>query len=473
MGAPARKFVDAAAEAGQSLWQICPLGPVASVHGHSPYQAYSAFAVEPLLIDLDALVERGLLDEGDVAPEQSFPEERVDFESVVAFKRPLLRDAYDRFEADPPAGILEEFEAFCERVDWLDNYALFRALKAYFDGVAWTDWPDPVRSRDPEALAEYRDELADEIRYRKFLQFIAVEQWDDLHEYANEQGVRVVGDIPIYVAQDSADVWANPDLFELNEDGTPALISGVPADANNPAQMWGPPVYDWDEMVAADYEWWIDRFEWQLELSDLVRIDHFRGFEEYYAIPAEQDPSEGEWVDGPGLEFFGRIEDALSELPVIAEDIGFINEDIDQLRRDINAPGMKVLQYADWCTEDHIYLPHTYDEDTVAYPGTHDTNTIRGWYENLSDQQIDCLQYYLGTDGSEINWDLIETAWHSDSVLALVPVQDLFDLGEWARFNAPGTVDGNWEWRCTPDQLESLPAERLREITAEAGRLRE
>lgn len=470
-GEPAKRFVDAAAEAGQSLWQLCPLSPVAEVHGFSPYQAYSAFALEPLLIDLDDLVERGLLDEADVATDRSFPDERVDYEAVREFKYPLLREAYERFDAEEPEDVAAEFAAFKERVDWLDNYALFRALKDHFGDIAWTDWPDPIRSREPEAMAEYREELADEIRYRKFRQFLAVDQWDELHDYAAERGIDVVGDLPIYVAQDSADVWANPELFELDEAGEPALISGVPADANNPAQEWGMPVYDWGAVVADDYEWWVDRVAWQLELSDLIRIDHFRGFDEYYAIGADEDPSAGRWYEGPGLEFFRRLEDELGDLPVIAEDIGFINESVEQLRRDVDAPGMKVLQYADWCSEDHIYLPHTYDEDTVAYPGTHDTNTVRGWYENLSDETRDCLHYYLGADGDEINWKLIDAAWHSDSVLAVVPVQDLFDLGEWARFNSPGTDTGNWDWRCTADQLDAFPVDRLRELTADADRL--
>ncbi|SNZ04475.1 (1-_4)-alpha-D-glucan branching enzyme [Natronoarchaeum philippinense] len=470
IGAPAKQFVDAAAEAGQSLWQLCPLSPVAEVHGFSPYQAYSAFALEPLLIDLDDLVERGLLDEADVAPEQSFPEDRVDYDAVAEFKRPLLRSAYERFDEERPEEIESAFETFCERVDWLDTYALFRALKDHFDGVVWTEWPDPVRSREPEALEEYRETLADEVRYRKFLQFLAVDQWDELHAYASERGIDIVGDLPIYVAQDSADVWANPELFELDEEGQPALISGVPADGNNPPQQWGMPVYDWDAVADADYGWWIDRMDWQLELSDVVRVDHFRGFEEYYAIPADADPGDGSWREGPGLDFFRRIEDALGELPIIAEDIGFVTEEIDQLRRDIDAPGMKVLQYGDWCTEDHTYLPHTYEEDTVAYPGTHDTNTVRGWYDNLSDEQRDCLHYYLGADGEEINWELIDAAWHSDSILAVVPVQDLLDLGEWARFNSPGTTDGNWEWRCTPEQLDELPVGRLRDLTEAAGR---
>ncbi len=471
IGEPAKQFVDAAADAGQSLWQLCPLSPVAEVHGFSPYQAYSAFALEPLLIDLDDLVDRGLLDESDVAADRSFPDERVDYEAVREFKYPLLREAYERFEAEEPEDVASAFAAFRERVDWLDNYALFRALKDHFGDIAWTDWPDPIRSREPEAMAEYREELADEIRFRKFCQFLAIDQWDELHEYAAERGIDVVGDLPIYVAQDSADVWANPELFELDESGEPALISGVPADANNPAQEWGMPVYDWDAVVDEEYEWWLDRVEWQLELSDLIRIDHFRGFDEYYAIPADADPSGGRWHEGPGLEFFERLESELGELPVIAEDIGFINESVEQLRRDVDAPGMKVLQYADWCSEDHIYLPHTYDEDTVAYPGTHDTNTVRGWYESLSEEHRDCLHYYLGADGEEINWELIAAAWHSDSVLAVVPVQDLFDLGEWARFNAPGTAEGNWEWRCTADQLEAFPTDRLRELTDDAGRI--
>ena len=470
IGQPSRKFVDTLAEADQSLWQLCPLGPISGVHGNSPYQAYSAFAIEPLLIDLDVLVEAELLTPQEATPTAPFPEEYVDYDAVREFKYPLFRTAFDRFDEDRPDELWDAFEQFREETDWLENYALFRALKREFDGQGWTDWPEPVALRAEDALEEYRDELSDEIRYREFLQFVATRQWNRLRAHAEQRGVKVVGDLPIYVAQDSADVWAHPELFELEEDGTPKDVSGVPADENNPAQKWGPPVYDWAEHEASGYEWWVARLERQLELADIVRLDHFRGFEEYYAIPADGEGHEGEWRSGPGIEFFRRIEEELGELPFIAEDIGFVTEEITQLRRDIDAPGMKVMQYADWCAEEHIYLPHTYEQDTVAYPGTHDTNTVRGWYESLDDQQVDCLHYYLGTDGSDIHWDMIERAWHTASVLSVVPLQDLYGLGADARFNTPGTETGNWDWRCTDELLDRFPAERLRTITHEADR---
>jgi len=470
IGQPSREFVHTLADADQSLWQLCPLGPLSSIHGNSPYQAYSAFAIEPLLIDLDLLVEEELLTAEETTPAEPFSDERVDYDAVREFKYPLLRTAFERFDEERPAALWSDFESFQEETDWLENYALFRALKREFDGQAWTDWPEPVALHESTALDEYREKLADEIRYREFLQFVAARQWDQLRNHATQVGVKIVGDMPIYVAQDSADVWAHPELFELKDDGTPKDVSGVPSDGNNPAQKWGPPVYDWAEHEATGYQWWIDRLDRQLELADIVRLDHFRGFEEYYAIPAEGDGSDGEWRSGPGLEFFRTIEDGLGELPIIAEDIGFVTEEIEQLRRDIDAPGMKVMQYADWCSEEHIYLPHTYERDTVAYPGTHDTNTVRGWYESLDDRQVECLHYYLGTDGTEIHWDLIERAWHTASVMAITPLQDLYGLGAEARFNTPGTESGNWDWRCTPEGLDQFPIERLRTLTDEAGR---
>lgn len=472
IGASSRTFVDTLADAGQSLWQLCPVGPISGVHGNSPYQAYSAFAIEPLLIDLDQLVDDGLLTAEETDPAEEFDVERVDYDRVREFKHSLLRAAFDRFEEERPDALIASFESFRARVDWLENYALFRALKDHFDQESWTEWPAEIATRDANALERYREELDREIRFREFVQCVAVSQWQALTAYASDQGVQIVGDLPIYVAQDSADVWANPELFELDADGTPKDVSGVPPDGNNPAQKWGPPVYDWDVHRETGYEWWIDRLEWQLELGDLVRLDHFRGFEQYYAIPADEPGGEGEWRPGPGIEFFEQIEDELGELPFIAEDIGFITEEVDELRDGIGAPGMKVMQYADWCREDHLYLPHTYSEDTVAYPGTHDTNTVRGWYDDLDDEQIDCLHHYLGTDGSSINWDLIESAWGSDSVFAIVPLQDLFDLDASARFNTPGTVRGNWDWRCSPNLHEEFPVDRLRSLTDETGRLR-
>ena len=479
IGEPARGFLDRIAEAGQSLWQLCPLGPTVGIHGNSPYQTCSAFGIDPLLIDTDELIEWGLLSEDRVETvrgDARLSDDRVDYDAVRRYKRPLLRDAYRSYREHGPADLVETVEAFDSRAEWLGDYALYRALKERFGDRSWTDWPAVFRRREPDALERASEELADEIGYRIFLQAVAHDQWDRLHEYATELGIDVIGDVPIYVALDSADVWANTELFELDAEGNPDVVAGVPPGIDDDGQKWGNPVYDWDALSATGYAWWVDRLAWTLERVDVVRLDHFRGFESFWAVPAHAPARDGEWRPGPGRDLFEtverNVEAATDGLPAIAENLGHVTDEAERLRRELGAPGMNVMQYADWCTDDHGYQPHTYDADSVAYPSTHDTDTVRGYYESLEEDHRDCLHYYMATDGSEIHWEFIEAAWESDSVFAIAPLQDLFGLGSDARFNTPGTAEGNWEWRCPPELLSAFPADRLRELTGRTGRRR-
>jgi 4-alpha-glucanotransferase len=475
IGAPAREFVETLAAAGQSLWQLCPLGPTVGIHGDSPYQSASTFALSALLIDLDALAECGLLTAEALEPDPVLDGElsdgRVAYDAVRSFKRSRLREAFETFERERPAALVEGVEEFREESPWVDDYAHFAALKAEFDGQAWLDWPEPLRSREPEALERSRDERSREIRYHAFVQYLAAEQWDELRRHAAACGVDIVGDLPIYVALDSADVWANPELFELAEDGGHAVVSGVPPGPGTDGQKWGNPVYDWDRLADAGYEWWVERFERLFELVDVARLDHFLAFDRYWAIPADAPAHEGEWRDGPGRELFDAVAADRDELPLIAEDLGHLTDGAERLRREIEAPGMRVLQYADWCTEDHLYQPHVVPEDSVAYPATHDTDTVVGWYDSIDDEQRDCLHYYHGTDGHEIHWTFIEAAWGSDAVFAITPLPDCYGLGSEARFNTPGTADGNWDWRISSERLDAFPTERLRNVTERTGRL--
>ncbi|QFU81686.1 4-alpha-glucanotransferase [Natronorubrum aibiense] len=479
IGAPARSFVETIAAAGQSLWQLCPLGPTVGIHGDSPYQSSSSFALSPLLIDLEALNERGLLTDDALEPDPELDHEltddRVAYDAVRSFKTSRLRVAFETFEREQPPDLVDGLEQFRAESTWLEEYAHFAALKADFDRQAWLDWPEPIRLRDPDALERSCEQRASDIRYHAFVQYLAAEQWTELRDHAAAHGVEIVGDLPIYVALDSADVWANPDIFELEDHGTPAVVSGVPpgGGGETDGQKWGNPVYDWDRLAETSYEWWVDRFERLFELVDIARLDHFLAFDRYWAIPADAPAHEGEWRDGPGRELFETVADGCDELPLIAEDLGHLTDGVERLRQSIGAPGMRVLQYADWCTEDHRYQPHVYPEDSVAYPATHDTNTVVGWYESVDGEQRDCLHYYLSTDGHEIHWEFLEAAWESDAVFAITPLPDLYGLDGEARFNTPGTADGNWDWRLSTDRLESFPTARLRELTARTDRLDE
>ncbi len=464
LGDGARAFIDFLAQADQSLWQFCPLGPTSGAHGDSPYQSYSAFAGNPLLIDLRDLCERGYLLESDLDAPDSLSPHEVDYDAVRAFKTDALETAYERFaDGDEP----DAFEAFCDReAEWLEEYALFMACKREFDGASWVDWPTGLKTREPATVRQYRDDLADRITYHKFCQWLFDEQWQALADYAADNEIDLVGDLPIYVAYDSADVWSAPDIFLLDETNEPSEVAGVPPNPGDDGQRWGNPVYDWDTLRETEYAWWIARFERLFEMVDIARIDHFKGFDEFWAIPADADRADaGRWLEGPGTDFFETVEAALGDLPFFVEDLGFLDERVASLRDRFDFPGMCVPEYADWCEEGHMYQPMNFSENSVGYTSTHDTDTFVGYYDDLGDRQRDCLHYNLGTDGEEVHWDLIEAVWNSQSVVAMTTMPDLLGLGSEARFNTPGTAAGNWTWRVTADGFDEGIAKRLWQVT--------
>jgi len=467
LGDGAYEFVDFLARADQSLWQFCPLGPTSSGHGNSPYQSYSAFAGNPLFVDLRELAGPGYLESDALEPPDGFSEHEVRYEEVAGFTEARLRSAHERFEATADDGERASFDRFRDReASWLDDYALFMSLKATFDGESWLEWPDDVSAREPAAVERYREELADGRRYHEFVQWLFDGQWRALAEYAADNGVALVGDLPIYVGLDSADVWANREAFRLDEEGRPTEVAGVPPNPGDDGQRWGNPVYDWDALAADGYGWWIDRLDRLLALVDVARIDHFKGFDEFWAIPAgADDPAAGHWRDGPGAAFFEAVGDALGELPFIVEDLGFLDESLVGLRDSFDFPGMRVPQYADWCEAGHMHQPMHFPEQSVAYTSTHDTDTVVGYYRTLDDQQRECLHYNLGTDGEEIHWELIEAVWNSNAGVAMTTLQDVLGLGSEARFNVPGTATGNWRWRVTSAGLDPDAADRLRRVT--------
>jgi 4-alpha-glucanotransferase len=467
LGEGARTFLDFLDRADQSLWQFCPVGPTSGAYGHSPYGADSAFAGNPLLIDPVDLADRGYLDDGAVESPDCADPDSVQYERVAAFKRDRLREAFEAFESNADDAARASFESFREReADWLDDYALFVALKSAHDGAAWTDWPADLTGRDPDALAAARENHAREVEFRGFVQWVFDDQWERLRAAATERGVDLVGDLPIYVAGDSADVWANPDVFQLDESGEPSAVAGVPPNPGDEGQRWGNPVYDWDHLRETGYEWWLRRVEHLLSRVDLARIDHFKGFDEYWAVPADADhPGAGEWRSGPGAEFFEALRERVDELPFVVEDLGFLDESMVELRDRFGFPGMYVPQYADWCAEWDRYKPTNYPQKAVAYTSTHDTDTAVGYYERLGDEQRDCLRYALATDGEGIAWDLVGAVWDSDAALAFTTVQDLLELGSEARFNTPGTATGNWNWRVRASALDDGIADRLAGVT--------
>ena len=467
LGAGAREFLSFLDDADQSLWQFCPLGPTSSGHAHSPYGSSSAFAGNPLLVDLRDLEARGYLDADDIAQPSWADDRTVAYERVSEFKRDRLRRAFDRFEETAGESERAALADFREReAAWLDDYTLFVALKRAHDGAAWTDWTDPLSDRDPGALAAAREEHDRAIRYREFVQWVFDEQWRDFRAAADEHGGDLVGDLPIYVAGDSADVWANPGAFQLSGDGTPAVVAGVPPNPGDDGQRWGNPVYDWDALAADGYDWWLDRLDRLLSQVDLARLDHFKAFHEYWAIPAKADsPAAGEWRPGPGAGFFETVREELGELPFVVEDLGFLDGGMLALRDQFEFPGMRVPLYADWCAEGDRYKPRNYPENCAAYTSTHDSDTAVGVYESLSDRQRECLDYALATGRESFAWDLIEAVWDSEARLAFTTMPDLLERGSEARFNVPGTTEGNWRWRVTEAELDGDLANRLAGIT--------
>ncbi|MCP4428166.1 MAG: 4-alpha-glucanotransferase [Chloroflexi bacterium] len=476
LGEAAYQFVDFLVAGKQSLWQILPLGPTG--YGDSPYQCFSAFAGNPMLISPDKMIEAGYLPETAVIDAPHFPTHRVDYGWVIHYKNRLFDQAFTQFGAIGADEQKAAFEQFCQENDaWLDDFALFMALKMHHkedDGGVWNTWPEDIARRKPEAVARWMEDKADEIERHKFLQFLFFEQWLALKAYANERDIQIIGDAPIFVAYDSADVWANPDLFYLNDDGSPSVIAGVPPDYfSETGQRWGNPLYRWAVMAEDDYAWWQARLRAILAQVDIVRLDHFRGFEAYWEIPAEEETAViGQWVKGPAMDFFQTMQAALgSDLPIIAEDLGVITPGVETLRDAFDFPGMKILQFAFGGERNSDFLPHHFDKNCVVYTGTHDNETTLGWYQNASLDEQDHVRRYLGSDGHDVVWDMIRSAFASVANTAVIPLQDLMKLDNSARMNFPGKSSGYWQWRFTPDMLVDEIQRRLVELTELYGRL--
>ena len=483
LGPGAYRFVDWLASAGQTFWQIMPLGPTG--YGDSPYSSFSAFAGNTNLVSPEKLVESGLLADSDFEPPAGLPVERVDYGKVIEYKRGLLEKAFRNFKTRvrEDEGLRRDYEGFLGFASvWLDDYALFAALKDEHKGEPWNTWAVGIARREPAALDGARLAFAEPVEAHKFFQYVFFEQWLKLKRHANGRGVRVVGDMPIFVAHNSADVWAKPHLFKLNEDGTPRVVAGVPPDAfSETGQLWGNPIYDWGRMREESFGWWVDRVRETLKIVDVVRLDHFRGFAAYWEVPAEHETAEhGRWVEAPGREVFNATRDALGgEPPIVAEDLGTITPDVHALRDEFGFPGMRVLQFAFGGDPHDTHLPHEYTRNAVAYTGTHDNDTVVGWFrqrgrEGASEgerRERDLCLKYLGTDGAEIHWDFIRAAQMSVADISVAQLQDVLGLGSEARMNTPASAEGNWAWRFTEGALTDELRDRLREMTAMYGRL--
>jgi 4-alpha-glucanotransferase len=472
LGPEAYRFVDFLVSAGQTLWQVLPLGPTG--YGDSPYASFSSHAGNPLLIDLRQLVHEGDLDPSLLDSAPSFPLDRVDFGAVINWKTDVLQRAAARFRDHGSAQRQRAFAQFCdEKAHWLDDYALFMALKAAHGGAMWNTWELSLVRREPAALRRWGARLADQVFMHKYRQWVFFQQWTALRRYANERRVRIIGDIPIFVAPDSADAWGAPDVFYMDDRGQLTVVAGVPPDYFSPTgQRWGNPLYRWDVIAADGFDWWVKRIQSVLALVDVLRIDHFRGLETYWEIPAEESTAiVGRWLPGPGDAFFDALHGVLGpELPIIAEDLGLITEQVRALRRRVGLPGMKVLHFAFDGDPDHEYLPHNYDSDFVVYLGTHDNDTTLGWFTSRDASQRDAILRYLGRDGHDIVWSLMQLAFLSVARTAIVTAQDLLKLGSEARMNTPGTSSGNWQWRYPEGALHGGIAGWLRTLTETYGR---
>lgn len=477
LGDAAYHFIDFLVSSKQSLWQILPLGPTG--YGDSPYQSFSAFAGNPLLISPDHLVRDGYLPPEAIHEVPNFPADKVDYGWVIQYKTNLLTQAYAHFAGSGSLAQREAFEAFCaENASWLDDYALFMAIKDHHvehEGGVWNTWPQDIAQREPAAMQAWAEKVADDVHRLKFWQFLFFTQWFALKKYANDHGIKVVGDIPIFVAFDSADVWANQELFYLDETGAPTVIAGVPPDYfSETGQRWGNPLYRWEKMEAQGFAWWQERIRSTLTLVDIVRIDHFRGFEAYWEIPADEPTAvKGQWVKAPGMALFRTLREKLGDLPIIAEDLGVITPEVEELRDTFELPGMKILQFAFGGERNSNFLPHTFVKNSVVYTGSHDNETTLGWYRNASEAEKDHVRRYVARDGSDIVWDMIRLAHASVSVMAVIPMQDLMVLGNEARMNFPGKVGGYWSWRYTYEMLNYWITERLAAMTVLYGRVPE
>lgn len=505
LGQHAYEFVDFLKEGGQKLWQLLPLNPTG--FKDSPYQSFSTFAGNPLLICPETLVKWGLLEQEDLADAPALPIDKVDYGAVINFKTPLMRKAYQYFVGCDDFELKEAYEQFTRKnEDWLEDYSLFMALKFhfieqrvdpenrgdyetfasfnrdyltgeqlddYYFGAVWQSWPADIAKREEQAIQRWEKELAEEMGYHHFLQFIFAKQFNQLKAYANENNVKLIGDIPIFVALDSSDCWANTDLFLLDKDGNPTGVAGVPPDYfSEDGQLWGNPLYHWETMKQTGYAWWIKRIQATLTFCDIVRIDHFRGFEAYWQVPyGAKTARNGVWMPGPGKDLFQAIKQQLGDLPIIAEDLGVITPEVEALRDDFNLPGMKVIQFGFGGGDDNEHLPHNFPTShAVVYTGTHDNDTTIGWYQTASPHIQDQVRRYLSVSGEDIAWDMIRAAFASTPRMAIVPMQDVLRLGSVARMNIPGTASGNWQFRLAPNALNKALARQLKELSQFNGR---
>jgi 4-alpha-glucanotransferase len=468
LGKEAYAFIDFLKKSRQKLWQIFPLGPTG--YGDSPYQSFSSFAGNPYLIDFDLLIEAHLLSEEDLR-DVFFGdnEEYIDYGAIYNQKYPLLRKAYENFKSSDNHEMRENLEHFKrENASWLNDYSLYISLKNHFNGLPWNEWAHDIKNREHGAMEHYKNELADDIEYHNFIQFLFFKQWGDVKRYANENGIKIIGDIPIFVAADSSDAWANPEIFLFDEERKPVKVAGVPPDYfSATGQLWGNPLYNWQKLKETNYSWWVERVRANLSTCDIIRIDHFRGFEAYWAVPYGDDTAiNGQWEPGPGIDLFNAIKSQLGELPIIAEDLGLMTQGVIDLREATGFPGMKILGFAFDSGEENDYLPHTYTKNCVVYTGTHDNDTLIGWFQKAKEEDRQFARDYLNSrSDDEIHWDAIRGAWSSVASMAISPVQDFLGLGSEARINTPGVAAGNWQWRLRHGVLTDELAERIAKLT--------
>jgi len=471
LGKEAFDFVDFLVSAGQKIWQILPLGHTG--YGDSPYQCFSAFAGNPLLIDLDKLQAEGLLSSNELPKTTVHNLDEVDFGLVYTYKYPLLRKAYERFKANNNRVKQMQHENFVAKSKyWLEDYAFFMAIKNHFSGKAWTEWDAEVKMRDPKTLEELKEKLSDEIGFYRFLQFVFFRQWLEVKAYANLNDIKIIGDIPLYVASDSADAWSNPDIFDFDHDLNPITVAGVPPDYfSETGQLWGNPIYNWEALKNDGFQWWVERVKANLVIYDVLRIDHFRGLAAYWAVPfGEPTAIRGEWIKAPGMELLDALYEALGTPPIIAEDLGVITPDVIELRDGFGLPGMKILQFAFDSAEENEFMPHTFDKNCVVYTGTHDNDTTLGQFKSVKEADRQLMKKYFDVNETDPAWSFVKLAWSSVAATAIAPMQDLLRLGSEARMNFPGKPSGYWKWRYQKDMLKPCHAEELLELTKLYGR---
>ena len=473
LGKEAYRFIDFLVRARQQLWQILPLGPTG--YADSPYQCFSSRAGNPLLIDPELLVKDKLLKETDFSLLGKSVENRVDFGQVISLKYPVLQLAYENFIdqlTHPLQGDIHDFVE--ENAGWLDDYALFMSMKMHFDQKPWYAWDKPLKMREENAIAPFRKSLSKQIGFQKFMQYIFFRQWNAVKDYAHQNNIRIIGDIPLYVSMDSVDAWTDTDLFQFDASKNPIAVGGVPPDYfSETGQLWGNPLYRWDALREQGYKWWIERIKANLVLYDIIRIDHFRGLAAFWAVPyGEKTAVKGEWVNCPGNELFEAIQAELGNIPIIAEDLGVMTVDVESLRDKFRLPGMKILQFAFDSAEANDFIPHSFIKNCVVYTGTHDNETLMGWVKSAKQEDLRYMLDYINSDGKEIHWDMIRVALASVANIAIIPMQDFLGLGNEGRMNLPGTTSDNWMWRALPDDFSKDITDRLAHMTSLYGRTR-